>query len=662
MKQLAAEVRNKGWIIFPARSQRGDWDLFLMRPDGSERRAFTQTSEWNETWPQFSRDGSKVLYRRLKRGETVSGNRYGEQGMPVVANCDGTSQRVLGGDGDLPWATWSPDGKELATLSINGISFVEIETGKVRRTLARQGFYQQLTWSPDGKWLVGVANNFGTGWSIARMDVATGEINAVNRVDCCTPDWFPDSVNVIFSWRPPGQKTNRGQGWTQLWRADAAGKEARLVYAKDDRHAYGSFISPDGKYVIFTGNIEEDGDPGHNGGPMSLMRLRDAPIIEGDSARIRALHLEAKNGPILTLPAGWEPCWTFAEIGSGTGSLAVNALAHAGGAKEFGSASQESSGAAGGIVDEVNRLRAELQGRGWLVFSAPSEKGDWDLFAMHPDGTLRTRLTNTPDTHEMGPRFSPNGKQLLYYRAPRSSVVENNNYGTFELVIAEANGSSPHSLGEGHAWASWSPDGKRLACLARDGIHFLDSTTGQDLGGTIGRKGIMQQLIWSPDGRAFVGTANGLGPFWNIGVVLIEGDRITAVSETERYNCTPDWMPDSTWVLYARGIVGGQGGYAQLWRARRDGSKRQVLYAEADTHIYGGCSSPDGEHLLFTRSIEDLGGKENENISMSIIRTADVPLDVKAGATRVPRLDLGPGWEPHWTAAELPIKGGAAPR
>ena len=81
----------------------------------------------------------------------------------------------------------------------------------------------------------------------------------------------------------PGQKTNGGQGWTQLWRVDADGKNPRLVYAKDERHAYGSFVSPDAKYVIFTGNIEEDGDPEHEGGPMSLMHLSDAPIIEGHS-------------------------------------------------------------------------------------------------------------------------------------------------------------------------------------------------------------------------------------------------------------------------------------------------------------------------------------------------------------------------------------------
>ena len=34
MAALAREVRGKGWIAYGARSAKGDWDLFLCRPDG----------------------------------------------------------------------------------------------------------------------------------------------------------------------------------------------------------------------------------------------------------------------------------------------------------------------------------------------------------------------------------------------------------------------------------------------------------------------------------------------------------------------------------------------------------------------------------------------------------------------------------------------------
>ena len=311
--ELAREVRGKGWIAFAAHSSLGDWDIFVARPDGSDIRNLTNTPASNEASPQFSRDGRKLLYRRLAGGEKIDDNRHGEQGALVMANSNGTEATVLGQPGEYPWPSLSPDATKISCLSIKGVSFVDLASREVTRRLNRKGFFQQLAWSPDGRWLSGVANSYGTGWSVARMNIATGETSAVNRVDCCTPDWFPDSRNLIFSWRPPGQGTNKGYGWTQLWRADAEGKTRQLVYAEDGRHVYGGHVSPDGLYVLFTGNMKEDGDPGNAGAPMALMRLADAPIIGGESPAVRKLNPGAKNGPVLKLPQGWEPCWTFSE-------------------------------------------------------------------------------------------------------------------------------------------------------------------------------------------------------------------------------------------------------------------------------------------------------------------------------------------------------------
>ena len=152
------------------------------------------------------------------------------------------------------------------------------------------------------------------------MNVLTGEANAVSREDNCTPDWFPDSKRMIFSNRPADQKKNGQYGWTQLWMADADGRNAQLVYAETGRHIYGGHVSPDGKYVLFTGNPQEDGDPQNSGAPMGLMRIADAPVVEDQSKELRMLYPQAKQGPVLTLPAGWEPCWTFSEAPGGCNS------------------------------------------------------------------------------------------------------------------------------------------------------------------------------------------------------------------------------------------------------------------------------------------------------------------------------------------------------
>jgi len=634
VRELAGEVGGKGWIAFCARAEAGDWDLFLCRPDGSDLCNITGTPQYNEAAPQFSRDGRKLLYRRLPRSEAMSGNRYGEQGQLVLANSDGTGAKVYGEAGQYPWASWSPDSKEIACLSIKGISFVNLIDRRVTRTLERRGFFQQLTWSPDGKWLSGVANSFGSGWSVARMNAATGETNAVSRVDCCTPDWYPDSRRLIFSNRPPGQKENGGNGWTQLWMADAEGKARQLVYGEDGRHVYGGHVSPDGKYVLFTGNLREDGDPENAGAPMGLMRLADAPIIGGESKELRARHPDAKNGPVLVLPAGWEPCWTFTEF-----------------------VSRASRPRSEGETPSTRELAAEVREKGWIVFSAATEAGDWDLFLMRPDGSERRKMTDTREYNEAGVKFSPDEKKLLYFRMPKTDKVDNNTYGTYDLIIANCDGSNPVVYGRGFPWASWGPDGSQIACLDKKGIQIIDLASRQVLR-QIPRNGIVQQLVWSPDGKWFAGTANGLGVAWTIGCLNAESGQIHAVSETDRYNCTPDWLPDSDHIIYSRGIVPGQPGWAQLWTAQAGSTDRQLLYAEQGRHMYGGCVSPDGQYVLFTRSEVDLGKVDNSRTRMAIIRRQDTPVIGGSdeslrrefpNARSGPLLDLSWGWEPTWT-------------
>lgn len=306
---LAREVRNLGWIAFGARTDKGDWDIFVMRPDGSGRRNLTNTPDYNEAAPRWSPDGRKLMYRRLAKGKNIDGNNYGRQGSLVIANFDGSDPQVWGGEGEYPWASWGPDGKQVACLAPKGISMIDLATRKTVRTLDRKGIFQQLNWSPDGAWLAGVANVKEV-WTIVRMNAASGDLNPVHEYQNCTPHWFPDSRRLIFSYRPAGQEgINNGAGWTQLYMADGDGAHAQMVYGEDGVHIYGNMISPDQNYVVFTRSVEEDGDPHHAGSPMAIMRLRDAPSIGGESRVLRKRFPKTKDGARLDLPVGWKPHW-----------------------------------------------------------------------------------------------------------------------------------------------------------------------------------------------------------------------------------------------------------------------------------------------------------------------------------------------------------------
>jgi Tol biopolymer transport system component len=313
--RLKQEVREKGWLAYSARSENGTWDLFLSRPDGSDRRNVTETADFEEAAPRWAPDGTKLLYRRMAKGAVIDHDKWGFQGELILADADGKNPVALGGKGEFPWASWSPDGEQIACLTKKGIQIVDLDTKETVRSLRRKGIYQQLFWSPDGKWFCGTANHGGESWTVVAMNAETGELRALRQFQNCTPDWCPDSKHVILSSRPAGQPGRDGAGYTQLWQVDLEGKRQELLYGEDGYHIYGGALSPDGKYILFTRALMDGAGSEKGGAPICIMRTADAPSIGGESAALRTVHPETKDGPVLTLDTGWEPCWTYAEVG-----------------------------------------------------------------------------------------------------------------------------------------------------------------------------------------------------------------------------------------------------------------------------------------------------------------------------------------------------------
>jgi Tol biopolymer transport system component len=631
---LADEVHDKGWIIYSAETDAGDWDLYLMRPDGSDRRNLTNTPAFNEAGAKFSPDGRKLLYYRMPKSTPVDNNKYGLYEL-VIANADGGNADVWGNG--FQWASWGPEGKSLACLSIKGIDIVDVSSRKVTRSLARKGIVQQLVWSPDGKWFIGTANGLGVAWAIGRLNAESVQINAVSETDRynCTPDWFPDGQRVVYSRGiVPGQ-----MDWAQLWMADSEGGERRAVYAEEGRHIYGGCISPDARYILFTRSQQDLGEVDNSLTTMAIIRRQDTPTARGRNGARHKEYPNASTGPMLDLGRGWEPHWTYAEIG------------------------QQSSD------PRVAELAQEVRRKGWIVYGARTAAGDWDLFLMRPDGTGVRNITDTPGFNEAAPRFSPDARRLLYRRLPRSENIEPNRYGMQgALVFANRDGSNPQVYGtEGeYTWASWGPQSDTIACMSRKGIYFVELATKKVLG-TLGRKGFFQQVAWSPDGKWLCGVANSFGTGWSVARMNAVTGEVNAVSRVD--NCTPDWFPDSQNLIFSYrppNQVGSKDGWTQLWMADVEGRERRLVYGEDGRHVYGGVFSPDGRYVLFTGNMQEDGDPTRCGAPMGLMRLRDAPTiggESRAlrgihGVTKDgPVLVLPDGWEPHWTYAEIKGRG-----
>ena len=134
---------------------------------------------------------------------------------------------------------------------------------------------------------------------------------------------------------------------------------------------------------------------------------------------------------------------------------------------------------------------------GRIVFQS-SRDGDYDIYAMNPDGTGLTELTHN-DFEDSSPVPSPDGTLIAFHSDDDG----------FTLINADGSGS--RSLeGCGGTDTTWAPDSTRLVCEVEvdydTGLAVVDVATGTSR--LLARQG--QAASWSPDGRTIAYVDGGL--------------------------------------------------------------------------------------------------------------------------------------------------------
>ncbi len=134
------------WIAFASVRETAYWELYLMRPDGSDVQRLTWWEDASDLYPTWSPDGTRLAFATKRDGnwEIYTMNRDGSNLVRLTHNpADDTNP------------AWSPDGSRIAFMSTRD-GFAEIYVmpviGGEAVNLSNAPFSSEHgpTWSPDG--------------------------------------------------------------------------------------------------------------------------------------------------------------------------------------------------------------------------------------------------------------------------------------------------------------------------------------------------------------------------------------------------------------------------------------------------------------------------------------------------------------------------------
>ena len=252
--QCQAKAKNK--IVATKFQSRGNYDIFLMNPDGSNLQQITDHPN-AELKPAISNDGQKIAF---------SSDRNGDHDLYVM-DSDGSNVQRLTQLSNLYviHATWSPDDSKIAFNAVGPTGYQNIYSinvdGTNRKLLTDNEANDALpSWSPSSSKILFTSNDR---YDASKTDYAeNADLFTVNEngggIQFVTEN---DAVNRSARWSPDGSQfvfvsNDNSDNEIEIYVMNASGgNRQRLTknsYYSDDHPSW----SPDGSKVVFEG---EDG-------------------------------------------------------------------------------------------------------------------------------------------------------------------------------------------------------------------------------------------------------------------------------------------------------------------------------------------------------------------------------------------------------------------
>ena len=262
----------------------------------------------------------------------------------------------------------------------------------------------------------------------------------------------------------------------------------------------------------------------------------------------------------------------------------------------------------------------------WVVF-ANNQNGNWDLYAIRPDGSGLKNLTNTSSVDETYPRVAPDGGRMAFVVSGSIQIAPLYDLGDRTTLVA---GTQP----------AWSHDGRRIAYTGPaqpSRIYVVDADgTGAPAPVTPADGAPRRDPSFSPDGVYLVYSrllANGTP--YEIAI------RRTDASDTEQpitAGVRPTFDPTAVTpyrVVYNRNdFIDGQIEW-NLYLIELNATPARRITSGRDFKLRSAVS-PDGLKALF----------ESQTVEGSASRLVTIHLD---GTNRTSLYTTGSSIQPEWT-------------
>jgi TolB protein len=227
------------WIVFTS-FRDGDYEIYIMRPDGSGQTRLTNTVGIDLS-PSLSPDGRRIAFS------------HGPDGAQTLwlMNRDGSGLTQVTTSGDAGQPSWSPDGTKIL-FRWYGVGLFTINpdgSGRTQLTAVNDGM---MSWSPDGQKIAFTRNVSSSSayWDVFVMNAngsavtrLTNTVQGGNNSFSGHPVWSPDGSRIYFSSNGIGSQTD-----IYVMNTDGSNQVALASNpANDDMPS----VSPDGTRLVF---------------------------------------------------------------------------------------------------------------------------------------------------------------------------------------------------------------------------------------------------------------------------------------------------------------------------------------------------------------------------------------------------------------------------